>query len=702
MSRRRDIEQIYPLGDEAESARWVSYARHKANELAKRVNEIATLSQRLQIPNGWIVLKVKKGRRKYFIYTEPGRASYEFFTTEDVITQPFGSPLYNEGFPNPLEAYVCGKFTNVEMKGLEPSAAPLVEFCGEECPGDNAELDPTWPIYDCADMDGEALLKTPTAWQNQRAYEHLWFPGNDGGLFVTSAAGSVPGYSGIGKLSRFNYSVGQVSERFWEDIGYDLKPSIYAWNATSPSAYGAPELTEPNYYRHAATINREGITFMVMADTEGQFYFWRAGLYADGEVPSDQYVQVTPQYPAWVEKGLSQWNFNSDASRAVCCPWRETDPPLTEGGEIPYKVAENTYLKADPAWPLACRVNAKEDEPGLIEVAIDIEVLQDGSFLPTVVVVRDERFSQSGEYAVAADYLVNDERLPYAADTLVMLTYDLWIYNGDYNWLDESNWYYPDDYSAIVRDGLVLKCWAFDEELQDFEWKEVARDKLITRWDVAMWAVNAGTQWVINPACGGGSASGETITEYTINQFVFAGTISNINLKTLTWARRCQVPVNPMTASDFYLGDEYIAYNQVALTKFDEEAIEAQPAEWDTLDYVRADLDKLELWSNGYHAALDTMPFMGQSWHPKGHWAMSSPVLDVDKIPGWTEITGVRVADVVNFRIKGNDIVLTHKDLYNAAYGDTREYTYYSAFDRPETLWEGAGTFRSFGIFRDK
>lgn len=703
--RERDIEQVFLLGDEGESARWVALVRHRADDIARRLFGVATLTQRVMLPNGWAIIKIRRGRRKYFIYTEPGGPGYEFFSSEDIYIFPYGSPPHND--PQ-ADLYICGKFSWHKAEGGEIKSQPLVEFCGESCPDDNLTLEVTWPVVDCDSVAYEDLTKTPTGWQNQRSWEHVWYPGNSGGTFVISAAGAVPGYSSIGKLSRWNAGVGEVQKRFFEDVGFDLKPGLYGYRATTPSAYGAPALTEPNYYRRACTLVKDGITFIVMTDSEGEFYFWKAAVYAGNEVPQGEYVKATPPYPTWADRpnGKQFWNFNKDGTKAVCCPFTRYDAPNRKNGDASYKYSLNTFLRADVSWPEACRTRAKEYEPGIFEISIDVIIYADGSFEPVLTSIREERFSVNGHYSVAADYLINDARLPYPEDTLVMLTYDLWIEGGDYDWLNASSYYYPDDYSAITRDGLVILAEVFDEDIQQYVWEEAERTKLVCRWNVGMWATSLGATYETeDPLCGSPSptAIGDTITEYSILYYGFAATISNLNLKTLSWVRRCNVPYDPFTASDIYVGDEYVAYGEVVETRGDPEAIAGQPTLWETLGYVRADLTKYELFSNGYHNCLDSAPYMGMSWHPKGHWSASTPVINIDDIPGWSgHVTGVRVVDMVNFRINGQDVRTTHKDLFNAAFGSTREYTYYSDFDDPNSKYEGFGTFRTFGIFRDK
>lgn len=664
-------EQILLLGDRDAAGRWVAFVRGQADRFAKD-KAGRRLTKMLKIPNGWALIKLSNRGRTYIIKVEAAAASYEFFTSEGVYRAPLASPGQTE--------FVCGRGSHhVVRAGIQ--SRPLLELCGT-C-GTNPNAVP-WPVADCDDVAAEAAMRTPTAWQNQRAWEYVWWPGNRGDTFLVSAAGSVSGYSNAGTLSRFNYTNGEIMLRFWADVGWDLRPGRYTGNATTPDAYGAPSLPAPQYWRRACTRTVAGRTFVVLTDDTGGFHFFEPALYPDDTVPLGEYVSVNPDYPAWCDDGLGLWTFNSDGSRGACCPYQKHVPAPTRDGEPVLKDTLRGFYRVEAIHEPVRNQPAFEDEPGLIEVAIDIAIGPDGSWAPSVTIVRAEQFGVSGRYAVYADYLIGDDRLPYPSDTLMLLTYDLWIEGGNYD-VDGhgAGFYYPDDFAGIVRSALVIHALAGD-------WTEVER--IPVRWDVKTKAIAAGAPSNYN--VGGVALTGfaDTITEVDILAFEYAAVVSHMNLRTLSWVTRHQAPVDPATTSAFYVADEIVAYRQSIETRGDAQAVAARPA-WSTLGFARADPDKLELWSNGYHGAFEAHPFTGPCFHPAGHWSVCTPVADV----GQAETPNY--VDRVNFRVRGADTLTTHRALYNAAFGDDRDHDYYQFPADPDAT---NGVFRTFGIFRGK
>lgn len=676
----KPVERILLLGDKEAAGRWVSLVRHQADMLERSSTGVRN-TKLVKIPDGWALIKLDRRQRRYIIKVEESLASYEFFTSEYVYRSIMATPGY-EGIEDEegTSTFVCGRASYHRVRGGVVSK-PLLELCGD-CDTDPEVV--SWPVADCADIAAEAAMRTQSAWQNQRSWEYVWWPANAGGQFVVSAAGAVSGYSHLGRLSRFNYTAGEISLAFWRDFGFDILPARFTGESKTPDAYGAPGLSDPHWYRRACTLTVEGRTFMVMTDHVGVFYFFDAELYENGVVPEGDYVAVTPSYPAWCEAGLGLWTFNSTGRRAACCPYERKAPPLTKGGEAVLKDTLRGYYRVEPANEPVYNQPAYEDEPGLIEVEIDITLNPDGSFSPSVTVVREEQFGTSGRFAVYADYLIGDDRLPYPSDTLVVLSQDLWIQGGNYNLNGVGDFYYPDDYAGIVRAALVI------EAMVDGAWTEVAR--IPTRWNVKTEADAdlSPTNYDVDGITL--TAFSDTISAFDVQNFDYAAVVSHMNLRTLSWVARHQTFVDPTSGYDRYVCDEIVAYLESVSTQGDPQAIAAKPA-WNTLGYARADTEKLELWGMEYHATFEAHPFTGPCFHPKGHWSVSSQVANLG------QANTPNVLDTVNFRINGADMRTTHKALYNAAFGDDRDYAYYSGAPDPDAR---SGVFRTFGIFRGK
>lgn len=677
----RDVEQILLLGDKTESSNALPFVRQRAKWFASLAPSLGFITRHIELRNGWALIKIRPGGRKLIIYTEVGGMAYEFLTSEGIDRNFLGSPPYNDGTPD--GTWVCGRMSWHTFNRAKINSEPLVEYCGT-CGSD--PLTSPWPVVDGDDPSGDLLTKTPWAWQNQKSWEYAWWPNNHGRKVVLSAAGAVPGYSEVGRLSRFNYTNGSISKRYWLDTGFDLRPSVHIGKSGESIASGAPMLTSPSWYRRACLQVVDGRSFIVMADSEGAFHFWEAKNYPNREVDPGDYVTILPYYPSWVEEGLGLWSFNKDGTRAVCCPFRRTTPPQTESGKAIYKDAINGFFRVDPAIEPINNQLAYEDEPGLIEVEISITVHSNGSWSPAVSVSREERFSLTGRFYVAADYLFDDSRLGEPEDTLAIAHYDLWIKGGNYNELNQSNYYYPDDYSAITREALVI------DVLDNGAWREYQR--IVTSFDTLTEAVAAsGQQWEI-----GGvptTAHADTLVRQRIADFVYGAVVSGLSLRNMGWVIRHQMPTNWLMGNEMSLADEVFAYNASVETRGDADVLAAIPT-WDTTGFQRADLSKLELWSNAYHASFEAYPTVGMSIHPAGHWAICTPVMQAE--------SGALVySDIVNYRIRGSDHRTTHKALYNDAFNDSRDYSDYRDLGLPEPTGKDAplGTFRTFGIWRE-
>jgi hypothetical protein len=532
-------------------------------------------------------------------------------------------------------------------------------------------------------------MRTPYAWQNQRAWEYVWWPNNNGERFVTSAAGAVPGYSSVGKLSRMNYAAGFISKNLVEDTGWDLRPSLYSAKGSNALAHGAPLLSSPDWWRRACVQTVNGVDYFIMTDASGNFHFWPAGNYGDIYVPSGLVKTVSPTYPSWVSpgNGLALWNFNSKGTRAACCPYEQFTPPLTRSGETVFKDSAFGFWRVTaasaPGWIQACY----EDSPGLIEVEISITVNEiTGVWTPSVTVIRDEQFSDTGRYFVDADYLFNDARLPYGEDTLVALSMDMWIEGGDY-FRYTTGTYWPDDFNGVVKSALVIEAW-YDDPDPNIPPVWVETNRIITHAPAEMEFSTGALQGVdvTGDAIADFSGYPDTFRTYAGNQKYYVASVAAMNLRSLSWLQTHQGSNDLLTET--YFGHSLYAYGELV-----DQSLEAglDIPLWNTTGFVVADRAKLELWSSGYHEILDTAPTLSISPHPKGHWAIATNVFN-----GY-------MVDIVNVRSSGGqDIRTTHQDLYNAAYGDNRDIQYYIDLGNPAGANAPLGTFKTFGIWRDK
>lgn len=684
------INQLLLFGDKTLAGQFVPLAKHRAKLLAKNIVGNAVLTQKLVIPGGWIVIKSRKGRNKITIYAESGVAvQYEFFTSEGILSDLLASPPYDSG--SIYGTFVCGRGSNhvINKSSLAIESVPLVELCGT-C--DTEPVDPLvpdvypWPLFSGDDITGEELMRTHYAWQNQRSHEYVWWPNNKGDYFVTSAAGAVPCYNSVNRLSRFNHSNGDIAYRFIEDTGFDLRPSLYSYGSPDAVAHGAPNLADPQWWRRACIQVVDGRTFFIMNDAVGIFYFWEAGLFEGVYVPYENVLTVTLSYPVWVDGGLALWSYNKDGTKAACCPHHKQPCPNTEGGDFVYKDAGRGYVRVTPDTAPGYYVDASEDEPGLLEVEIGITIAPNGDWTPSVEITRAITFSLTGHYFVGVDYLFNDDRLGYPEDSLVVMTFDSWIKDGNYFHFGAPTDYYPDNFGAIVREAIVMLV------MEDDIWHEVRR--IPVRHDVlieasGLYGYTDGVNY---------TGWGDTISAVSITNFAYGAVVAGVNLRNLSFVVRHQIPIDPNTTSNFYIADEVFAYNESVDTQGDPQALIVP--EWSTTGFTRTDDDKLEIWGNEYHSTFDPYPAVSMSVHPNGHWAIATPMRET---PSGNKL----YTDVVSYRINKTDYRTTHQALYNAAFADNRDADYYINLgnlpgDVPPGQDAPLGTFKTFGIFRDK
>ena len=676
-------EQLILLGDQAGAAHYVPLCRDNARLLALRLTKGAVLSHKLAFRDGWALIKVRAGRSRIVIYAESPQVQYEFFTSEGILGNLLASPPYDD--ESIYGTFVCGRGSWHQFgRNGAPKSQALVELCG------TCETPPeaSWPVFACHDITGEVEMRTHYAWQNQRAWEYVWWPNNEGGQFVTSAAGAVPCYNSIGRYGRMNVGNGVNNKDYYEDIGWDLRPSLYDYQGTDALAHGAPNLIAPNWWRRACVKTVNGQQFFVMNDAAGNFHFWKAADYGGTLVPAAHVKSVAPAYPSWVDGGIALWNYNKDASKAVCVPYQQYDPPLTADSETVYKDCWTGFYRVRPGDPGVDSVcDCFEDSPGLLEVAISITEVDD-DFFPSVTVTRQERFVDTGHYTISADYAFDDARLPYPEDTLVVLEYDLYIQGGTYFVNGGSHW--PDDFAGRLRGAFVINAWV------NGAWQFVRR--IATTLDTLWERTGATGGYYAKPGGGTFFAYPDYFGVFDITEFGYAASIASLNLRALTWyqTRQRYAAGLGMGPNDWwYLQSEVWAYGELAeqVNPF----AQAGEPNWSTVGYTRVDSDKRELWSIAFRSALPHYPAGQISVHPKGHWAVSSAQYPVGDPDAW-------MVDVVNVRRNGKDVRYRHQDLYNAAFNDTRDLAYYVQLGADEPAGQDAplGMFATFGIWRDK
>jgi len=657
---------IFLRGDHGAAARLLPLCRKKLAEMRLLAEKFgaAVLHKTIRWTTGEMARVEWSVQPKIHIWAG-GLVSYEFFTSGLIDNQVLGTPPFIDS-----EAWICGRGSYHRFRAAANASMPLVDMCDICAPAD-------WPTADCGSVAGESFMRTEAYWQNQRLHEHIWWPGNRGIPFIVSASGAAPGYSGLGYTSRCNWTTGLISDSFVEDSGRDLRPAVYHGESTSPDSWAAPDLADGYWWRRACLHTVSSRTFVVMNDHQGRFHAWEMGEYPDRIVPPGAYDTVTPAYPAWANDGLGFWNFNSTGQKAVCCPYDHRQSRVDKSAVTVYKDLVTGFLRVDPAIYPSNNQLAYEDWPGLVEVSIEITADPGfgNDFSLSVEVIDAEEFEDHGRFFLGADYLVADQRLPKPLDTLVYSRFEVYAESGDF--FVGGGSYCPDDLDLLARSCVVI-------EARDAT--ELVRIPL--HFDTAIEFGYGFPDSIDYDGDGIPDVTGtaDTIAASDIYRADYLGSLWALNLRTLSWAVNHQRLVTPSPVVWKYRQQVY-AYGELAEDLGDETL--AIP-EWSSVDYTLADTDHIELWGMAAREVYTLNPLQCFTWHPHGHWALCAPRWP----PGGVSPTNV---DVVSTRVNGKDFRKTHKELYNQAFGDARDYDFY--LSDPDAQ---RGVFRTTGVWRSQ
>jgi len=695
-SGRGAIEKLILLGDKGASARHVPEARHKAIEYAKQLLPGAFLSKKLLFRDGWAAIQVTNGRRRIIIYTEAGEATYEFFTSELIASNVTGTPPHiGTGGYN---VSVCGKGSFHKIRKKATESTPLVNLCSgctDTLPGNDPES--PIPLEDCNTNEGLIYMTTTEAWDYKKAQVQVWWSNNQGSEFVICQSDVDSYYSRRCLQARYNGSFIYRATEFYSDGSY--YPVAFRDNEPEPFAYGSPNMPAGRKRRKACIVNSEGFKIMVMVDNKGTFYAWEAGAYDNpGDIP--RVDTVTPAYNVLIEDGLGTFNFNSNGSKAVAVGIERVQTPLEDGIDVVYKATIGQLEGHD--WGLG-RDNAstpygthlaKEDRPHLVEVTITVgKDTLTGEWTFDVVVSLSERQADTGKWFVAADYLIGDKRLPYPKDTLVVMTaeaqYDTSMPNGLFL---TPGGYFPDDVNAVIDTALATEAYIKIESV--WTWVQIEHYPMYGNVFVYPGVTipytdpfgNTGETWV--------AGQKDEPTEF---RTLHARTIRAMNLRTLSFLFLNEVILNHTLSTSNNARSyqtQVIAYNEEVEKREVIDPSQGIPSfefAWPTANRAPIPSSYLALLSI-FAENLYQVEWLNQfNWHPKGHWSINHynypvPSLSVNN---WQ-------VDIVNTRIGGKDIRTTHKDLYNAAFGDNRDDSYYN----DNTHYRGV--FRTAGLWRDQ
>ena len=535
-------------------------------------------------------------------------------------------------------------------------------------------------------------MKTREFWSRLMDWRQIWYSGGAGKEFVVTPGARIHGYSGTAETSRVNSELFRKNHIGFNHDGGGVE--VYTAGGFEPAHIGIPDelfgVNAESLIGAAALYTAEsGRRFVLAADYRGNVYVWRLKSYLSSVIT--EYTKVQLPHPLWADTNLGVVAFNSTATRAVSTPHREWDAPLTANGDVPYKAFDPTNglpivtgrFPPDAHFPIEPAI---ERTPGIVEFAIfiddDVEL---DTYSVSINRTFDETFETSGRYVISADYLFGDSRLPHPKDTLVSLTAEVRREAGDYLWevslpeVAQS----PDHILTRVNVTHVIgarigNAWS---TLARIPTLGKARMRFFTEPSYIRYVPGVPDQLFYTDAI---LIEQEVGVPASVDHL---HTIFAIDLRCLSWAT---YGVIPNASTDGYeTGITVTAYGEVVHTDFDSGY--TPPVEQHD-GYVTCEADLRELWAAAVHEARFPNYWMEFCVHPRGHWSIESQALQFGE--EYEIGSTIKQVDIVNVRQNGVDRRFTHRELYNAAFGDSRDYPYYVT-DEP------GGTFRTFGLFRD-
>lgn len=715
-------------GDVAEAARWLGKARQ----------EIARLQQRMQtqgleqgsfghqasprvyisgkvLPNG-IEQVLIDARPEVGVGIVPGGPSYEFYTAEHV-TGKNGSPGHlNVG--SPPTNYVCGSLTRSQFSGAIAESTPVY----------SSSLTPTagaWTARDCEALegDGDAGVITNRSWQSAKFMEHAWWPDNGSDELVTSTQGRPQGVANMaGRESPyFAWQVGNLHVTD-VDIGLDIRPSLYSAEGRITAA-PTPDLLNM-FWRRAAVQTVDGRRFFISTDNYGRFQIYSATDRAatDNLVPPGEFLTITPPYPGWVtlpdtgdaSRALNDWNwrFNKDATKCVAIPFHQEPTPGFYKA-LTYYIP--TFIDSDlpDLSSTLFLMQAKEDTPGLVEFGIEITVTGPGEmdFSVNFTLLRNSYFADHGRYFVEAAYSLPDvETIGVDEDTLITAEIECFCPPGYYQAGPINAGTPAESVDAVYGLQTFFVFNSNDDGLSPTQqFRQIFRDGTSIRFPNRA-SFDAGGDPALLLLLGQDvpQASGPD------KRYTPAGPVRHIDdgaIHTVPATLNADEAsagfiygMEAATLSLLYEIDDYIAhnadfraqhYNQTVFTEVTDLSSffpflvnDGRPAATERITSSRI---HGAMWGVIRNFDIGT----GFCVHPEGHWSLcgNGPLNRLVATAALVDIVSVKTEDD-----KGNPIRVntTHKELFNTAFGQSRDYTFYDNV----TTWTSPDDFFDRGNFR--
>lgn len=429
---------------------WLPFALSRLRVLAMLAPGMGGYaSQSFPMPDGATVSVRIEGDQQ-FLRIDGAGPRYEFFTSEPVHQVVFSTELPFEG-----DAYVRGSGVRANPAGKKANAL----FSSALTPAVGAGK--TWPVRPIDDHPAPGKYPKSeqfiswAAWQNQKFFEYVNWPGNGNESMVSSTQAQAPGLNSQCNWLSPRYTAGLDNMSHMYDARHDVSPTYYDKHG---SMTGDPVYEHSRVWsRHAAVQSAGGRRFFICTDNYGRFQIYPLKAYESVESPTNNYpvetyFTVTPPYPAWVtlpSLGNSNvtmnqwlWSFNKDGTRAVSCPFHsEVSGLLMAKPAGALESIQTCPVLASEVGMLAAGLDTipgRVDTPGLVEFGIAITVTGPGELDFTVdfTLLRNSYAPDDGRFFIDAAYTLADkgdkQLMPCPEDTLVTSEVEVWVEPGNY------------------------------------------------------------------------------------------------------------------------------------------------------------------------------------------------------------------------------------------------------------------------------
>lgn len=706
--------------------KYLPFALSKLRQLAAQAAAGSGYAARkFYVDDGSIIQLSVAGEQQYINMTSSLR--YEFFASEHIFSDSFASPGYEGLITDPAilggTGFVVGSIVRAMPDPTDPlpvssQALPLDGDTPEWriAPGDEGTFHKTVGNPDLMPIAQYPI--TPTAYAIHKSFEYTNWPGNSNASLVISTQCMAPGLNNqSGFLSAYAWSRLENVGAFTADYGLDVWPALYD---SKGSKAGGPAYEDPNiWWRRAAVQTAGGRRFFICTDNVGRFQVYPVKDYVAelGDdfryLPPTAVKQFTPPYPAWVTLptiGTPQaktaswlWAFNKDATRCVTCAFNSVPSEFLKPHHL--RVAGMTALPEDPDtgdW-----ITAREDIPGLVEFEIAITVTGPGDmdFDVEFSLGREMYSLDSGRFIFDAAYTLKDQgSMDVPEDMLITAEVECFTSVGGY---EAGPVAAPLSPTAIALRGPGPQSVQAARRVESFLVVNVHnvpdRNGPVEMIRRPMWKMD-GCRFLTAD----GVRRARLEAEWPYLEELYVGQLGPSSYTVLSppppvdaaagWLGRIFALELRTMSLNYQLTDQIAGQMTQELWVYNEKVKEfVSPYGPPSAGPYAPCTEKIPSSATHLHqymlgASLNTQWGSGFVIHPAGHWSHSMP-------------RGGEGADVVKFKGRNET---THRELFNAAFRQTRPYSFYQGYYDPETREFGAGfagtnddlgSFRTTGVF---